>query len=105
TLPDLNVQLPFLLAIDKVHFTAIRGYDEDFTGIAFDDNDLIALDSILSLSRTKNRWLLEVKDVDAALNELLKFARTCSVKILELSTHQSNLEDIFVKIIKGCVEN
>lgn len=41
TLPDLNVRLPFLLALDRVHFNAIRGYDEDFTGIAFDDDDLV----------------------------------------------------------------
>lgn len=40
-LVDLNVHLPFLIAIDKAHFMAIRGYDEDFTGIAFDDNDLV----------------------------------------------------------------
>jgi glycosyltransferase involved in cell wall biosynthesis len=40
-LVNLNVQLPFLIAIDRIHFMAIRGYDEDFTGIAFDDNDLV----------------------------------------------------------------
>lgn len=41
SLVDLNVNLPFLLAMDRAHFMAIRGYDEDLTGIAFDDNDLI----------------------------------------------------------------
>ena len=40
-LPALNVYLPFLIAVDSAHFLAIRGYDEDFSGIAFDDNDLI----------------------------------------------------------------
>lgn len=40
-LVKLDVRLPFLLAVDRVHFQAIRGYDEDFTGIAFDDNDLV----------------------------------------------------------------
>ena len=39
--PELNVRLPFLLAVERAHFYAIRGYDEDFTGIAFDDNDLV----------------------------------------------------------------
>jgi glycosyltransferase involved in cell wall biosynthesis len=41
-LPDLNVTLPFLMALDSAHFTALRGYDEDFTGIAFDDLDIVA---------------------------------------------------------------
>ena len=27
--------------MSRAHFYAIRGYDEDFTGIAFDDNDLV----------------------------------------------------------------
>lgn len=40
-LPDLDVRLPFLLALSKAHFDAIRGYDEDLVGIAFDDNDLV----------------------------------------------------------------
>ncbi|MEW5784277.1 MAG: glycosyltransferase family 2 protein [Bacillota bacterium] len=37
----LNVQLPFLLSVSRKHFFAIGGYDEDFTGIAYDDNDLV----------------------------------------------------------------
>jgi glycosyltransferase involved in cell wall biosynthesis len=41
SLPALDVHLPFLIALDSAHFNAIRGYDEDFTGIAFDDNDLV----------------------------------------------------------------
>lgn len=40
-LPDLDVRLPFLLAFSRAHFNAIRGYDEDLVGIAFDDNDLV----------------------------------------------------------------
>ena len=35
------VQMPFLLAIRREEFMAIRGYDEDFTGYACDDNDLV----------------------------------------------------------------
>lgn len=37
----LNTRLPFLMAINRNEFFAIRGYDEDFTGFAYDDNDLI----------------------------------------------------------------
>ncbi len=37
----LNVYLPFLLSVSRRHFFAIGGYDEDFTGIAYDDNDLV----------------------------------------------------------------
>lgn len=42
SLPDLNVTMPFLMALDNAHFRALRGYDEDFTGIAFDDLDFVA---------------------------------------------------------------
>jgi glycosyltransferase involved in cell wall biosynthesis len=39
--PTLNTFLPFLLSISRAEFMAIGGYDEDFTGISFDDNDLV----------------------------------------------------------------
>lgn len=37
----LNIKLPFLLAVSRHEFFKIGGYDEDFTGMAFDDNDLV----------------------------------------------------------------
>jgi len=40
-LPKLNTRLPFLMAINRDEFFNIGGYDEDFTGLAFDDNDLV----------------------------------------------------------------
>ncbi len=39
--PHLNTTLPFLMAISRTEFIAIGGYDEDFIGFAYDDNDLI----------------------------------------------------------------
>ena len=39
--PRLNTTLPFLMAISRKEFFSIRGYDEDFIGFAYDDNDLI----------------------------------------------------------------
>ncbi len=39
--PRLNTKLPFLMAIHRNEFFAIGGYDEDFTGLAYDDNDLV----------------------------------------------------------------
>lgn len=39
--PRLNSSLPFLMAIHRDEFFAIGGYDEDFTGNAYDDNDLV----------------------------------------------------------------
>lgn len=38
--PELCTRMPFLMAISRDEFLAIGGYDEDFTGIAFDDNDI-----------------------------------------------------------------
>jgi len=35
------VQMPYLMAMMKREFVAIGGYDEDFTGYAADDNDLV----------------------------------------------------------------
>lgn len=37
----LNCKLPFAMALNKARFIEIGGYDEDFTGVAFDDNDLV----------------------------------------------------------------
>lgn len=39
--PPLNTRLPFLSSISRQQFFAIGGYDEDFTGIGYDDNDLM----------------------------------------------------------------
>lgn len=38
---DLNVYLPFLMSVSRERFFSIGGYDEDFTGFAYDDNDLV----------------------------------------------------------------
>lgn len=38
---NLNTLFPFYMLIDKENFISIGGYDEDFIGIAFDDNDIV----------------------------------------------------------------
>jgi len=38
---DLNVRLPFLMSVSRREYFEIGGYDEDFTGIAYDDDDLV----------------------------------------------------------------
>lgn len=40
-LPSLNVRLPFVMGLSRKKFVDIGGYDEDFTGIAFDDDDIV----------------------------------------------------------------
>jgi glycosyltransferase involved in cell wall biosynthesis len=40
-LGELDTKLPFLIGVSRKVFCAIGGYDEDLTGIAFDDNDLV----------------------------------------------------------------
>jgi len=37
----LKTELPFLMAMDIDRFVEIRGYDEDFVGQSYDDDDLI----------------------------------------------------------------
>jgi glycosyltransferase involved in cell wall biosynthesis len=37
----LNVYLPFLMSVSRREFFEIGGYDEDYTGIAYDDNDFV----------------------------------------------------------------
>ncbi len=39
--PGLNTSLPFLTSVSREEFFAIGGYDEDFIGIGYDDNDLM----------------------------------------------------------------
>jgi glycosyltransferase involved in cell wall biosynthesis len=39
--PDLRRFLPFLIAMKRNEFISIGGYDEDFQGIGFEDNDLM----------------------------------------------------------------
>jgi GT2 family glycosyltransferase len=38
---SLNTLLPFFMAISRDQFMAIGGYDEDFSGIFYDDDDLV----------------------------------------------------------------
>ncbi len=40
-LEPLNIHLPFFMAMKKCEFVNIGGYDEDFIGVGFDDNDII----------------------------------------------------------------
>lgn len=40
-LPKLNTKLPFLMAMYKKHYLNIGGYDEDFLGQGYDDNDFV----------------------------------------------------------------
>ena len=40
-LPKLNIQLPFFMGLHKSLFEAIGGYDEDFIGMGYDDNDFV----------------------------------------------------------------
>ena len=40
-LPTLQTHLPFFMAINKEKFISIGGYDEDFVGVCYDDNDII----------------------------------------------------------------
>ncbi|MDR3587860.1 MAG: glycosyltransferase [Desulfosporosinus sp.] len=40
--PDYSELLPYLIAISREEFFSIRGLDEDFTGIAHEDGDLVA---------------------------------------------------------------
>ena len=39
--PLINVKFPFFLAMKKQEFVDIGGYDEDFTGTDYDDEDLV----------------------------------------------------------------
>jgi glycosyltransferase involved in cell wall biosynthesis len=39
--PLINVKFPFFIAMKKHEFMSIGGYDEDFTGTDYDDEDLI----------------------------------------------------------------
>jgi GT2 family glycosyltransferase len=40
--PRLNSRLPFLMSLSRKSFFAVGGYDEDFTGRGWEDNDFIA---------------------------------------------------------------
>lgn len=39
--PYLNTRLPFLMAVDRQEMLEIGGYDEDFVGFAYDDDDIM----------------------------------------------------------------
>ncbi len=40
--PPLRIKLPFLMAIHRNEFFAVGGYDEDFIGFAYDDDDFVS---------------------------------------------------------------
>lgn len=63
--PPLNTKIPFLMAIHRDELFAIGGYDEDFTGFAFDDNDFVDRlqdnGCILCLTQAKTIHLYHVR--------------------------------------------
>jgi glycosyltransferase involved in cell wall biosynthesis len=40
-LKNLRTELPFLMAVSKISYMSMGGYDEDFTGRCYDDDDFI----------------------------------------------------------------
>ncbi len=40
-IPLYNVHLPFFMGMSRVDFMDIGGYDEEFTGCGYDDNDIV----------------------------------------------------------------
>lgn len=40
-LPALRTELPFFMAVRREHLLSIGGYDEDFTGQGYDDDDVV----------------------------------------------------------------
>ena len=57
--PQLNTKIPFLMALHRNELLAIGGYDEDFTGFAYDDNDFVdrLLDNGCSLCLTQAKTI------------------------------------------------
>jgi GT2 family glycosyltransferase len=51
--PLYNIHLPFFIGMRKDEFVNIGGYDEDFTGVGFDDNDI--MDRLLKTGNTYKR--------------------------------------------------
>ena len=41
TLKELNTELPFCMVMNKDEFSSIGGFDEDFVGYCWDDNDFL----------------------------------------------------------------
>ena len=58
-LGNLRIELPFLLTVHRKKFLDIGGYDEDFTGQSYDDDDLIMrlLESGCYYRRTEERCI------------------------------------------------
>jgi GT2 family glycosyltransferase len=84
--PHLNIRLPFLMGISREEFFAIGGYDEDFTGIGYDDNDLVLrlLKNGCSYYQTcaetihlfhERIWFAKERDPETAYNRHLYYTR------------------------------
>jgi len=77
----LNTLLPFCMGMLKDDFIYIGGYDEDFTGQAYDDNDLVTRLQDLGLSYIK---------VDASIIHLYH-SRKLATRSLERIAHNRSL--------------
>jgi len=71
--PALNTSLPFLTSISREAFFAIGGYDEDFTGIGYDDNDLM-----LRLLKNGGAYFQTAAETIHLYHERIWFAREYS---------------------------
>jgi len=71
--PGLNTSLPFLTSVSREQFFAIGGYDEDFTGIGYDDNDLM-----LRLTKNGCTYFQTVAETIHLYHERIWYARASS---------------------------
>jgi glycosyltransferase involved in cell wall biosynthesis len=80
--PLLNVRFPFFIAMKKKEFVDIGGYDEDFTGIDYDDNDFV--------DRLVGNGCSYV-ETDAQVIHLWHQRRSCAPETMTRVRHNENL--------------
>jgi glycosyltransferase involved in cell wall biosynthesis len=85
TMTSLDTELPFFIAMNKEEFINIGGYDEDFIGYCWDDNDIIS-----RLKLNKCTFLKLNKTIIHLWHDKLNYNNP---KIMDMWRYNKNLYD------------
>jgi ABC-2 type transport system ATP-binding protein len=83
------------LGVEQILEFRTSADDGDEAGRAL---DLANLPGVTRSSMNEGAHVLSVRDIAAALPELLSRLETAGLGVLELRTHQPTLEDVFVQL-------
>jgi ABC-2 type transport system ATP-binding protein len=68
-------------------------------------SEIEELPEVNSVKKVKDCYYITVKDVDKAIEQLVKFTRSKNIKIKKINSPEPSLEEVFINAINGGMSN